>query len=60
MRSWKFQPTPLRGPKIVRILNADFSSTVISVYGCGAAKRQAVGPLLDAKPIGVVSSARKE
>jgi hypothetical protein len=37
--------TPLRGRKIVRILKADFSSTAIPIYHCGAANAQHVGPL---------------
>jgi hypothetical protein len=34
--------TPLCGPKIMAILKADIGSIAISVYGCGAAQRQAV------------------
>jgi hypothetical protein len=35
--------TPLCGPKIARILKEGFGPTVISIYWCGAAQRQAVG-----------------
>ena len=37
--------TPLCGPKIMAILKADIGSIAISVYGCGAAQRQAVEPV---------------
>jgi hypothetical protein len=40
----RVQPTPLRVDEIVRILKALFVSKVISIYRCGAADAQAVGP----------------
>jgi len=39
------EPTPLCGPKIGAILKPDFSPNAFPIYRCGAAKRQAVGPL---------------
>jgi len=33
-----FQPTPLRGPKIVGILESGFLLTLIPIYWCGAAE----------------------
>ncbi len=33
-----FQPTPLRGPKIVCILQSDFVLKAIPIYPCGAAE----------------------
>jgi len=55
----RLHPTPLCGPKIAAILKSRYGPNVVSIYQCGAGEAQAVGPLLDAKPIGVVSSARK-
>jgi hypothetical protein len=40
----RLQLTPLRGHKIGAILNARFSSTIISIYRCGATEAQHVGP----------------
>jgi hypothetical protein len=37
-------PTPLRGRKILRILETDFGSTGIPVYRGGAADARGVGP----------------
>jgi hypothetical protein len=34
--------TPQAASKIVRILKADFGTTAISIYRCGATQRQAV------------------
>jgi len=46
--------TPLCGPKIMAILKADIGSIAISVYGCGAAQRQAVGRPITRRTIGTV------
>jgi hypothetical protein len=37
------QLTPLRGPEIVAILKADYNSTAIPIYRCGATEAQTVG-----------------
>jgi hypothetical protein len=40
------QPTPLRGPKIVGILQSAFVLTDVPIYRCGAADGQGVSPPL--------------
>jgi len=45
------QPTLPCGPKIERILETSSILIVISIYRCGAAERQAVGPPVNSVPL---------
>ncbi len=43
-------PTPLRGPKIVGILEGGFRSTAFPIYWCGAGDGQPVRPKASCTP----------